>query len=378
MAATLNSYLGNLDKVPVYIDECRKMNIEILKPDINKSSTKFTVTQNKIRFGLGSIKNVGVAVVDSIVAEREKNGDFKDFTDFCERIQDESVNKKCIESLIKAGAFDEFEQTRSTLLASFENIIDTIQDTARKSLKGQVSMFDLDTLSNDDKEELKYTYTELKEFDDKELLSMEKEMLGIYISGHPLEKVRKQMLQATNIDTMKMREIKEELDNTGSTTKYKDGQFVKYAGIITSIKKKYTKSNKLMAFVTIEDLYGSAEIIVFESVYQNSVNLLMTDNIVLVEGRLSIREDEAVKIIARDIKEFTDEQTKESKELLIDITNFNEEKKAQLRGAIKFFSGEYNNTSVKVKNGDQLLDCGTIYLTNEIKKEFEELFGVRP
>ena len=143
MAATLNSFLGNLDKVPAYIDECKRLNIDILKPDINKSYTKFTVDNGKIRFGLGSIKNVGIAAVDAIVAERINNGEFKSFTDFCERMQNEAVNKKCIESLIKAGAFDEFPETRSTLMASFENIIDTISDSSRKILKGQVTMFDL-------------------------------------------------------------------------------------------------------------------------------------------------------------------------------------------------------------------------------------------
>ena len=374
MAATLNSYLGNLDKVPIYVDECRRMNIEILKPDVNKSFTKFTVDNSKIRFGLGSIKNVGIAVVDSIVRERQQNGEYKSFTDFCERVQDEAVNKKCIESLIKAGAFDEFGQTRSTLLASFESIIDTIQNSARRSFKGQVTMFDLDAMESDDKEELKYSFTELKEYEDKDLLSMEKEMLGIYISGHPLEKIREQIIKATNIDTMKMKEIKEELDSTGSTTKYKDGQNVKYAGIISSVKKKYTKSNKLMAFVTIEDLYGSAEIIVFESVYQSAANLLTVDSIVLVEGRLSIREDEDVKIVARAIKELSNE-TEKKKILRINITDLEEKEKAKLRGALKFFNGEYNNVPVQVIDGEKILDCGTIYLTKEILQEFKELVG---
>ena len=374
MAATLNSYLGNLDRIPLYVDECRRMNIEILKPDINESATRFTVHNNKIRFGLGSIKNVGVAVVDSIVAEREKNGPYTSFTDFCERIQDEAVNKKCIESLIKAGAFDSFGQTRSTLLASFETIIDTIQDSARKNFKGQVSMFDLDTMDSEDKEELKYTFTELKEFEDRELLSMEKEMLGIYISGHPLAKLREQILKATNIDTMKMMELKEEIDSTGDATNYKDGQMVKYAGIISSIKKKYTKSNKLMAFATIEDLYGSAEVIIFENAYTGAANLLVTDNIVLVEGRLSIREDEDVKIVAREIKELSEAEHKQ-KILKINITNLDESEKTKLRGALKFFSGERNNTPVQVVNGEKILDCGTIFLSKEILEEFKELVG---
>lgn len=143
MAATLNSFLGNLDKVPMYIDECKRLNIQILKPDINKSYTKFTAYNGKIRFGLGSIKNVGTSVVDTIVANREEKGEFQSFSDFCERMENEAVNKKCIESLIKSGAFDEFEQTRSTLMASFESIIDSISDSSKKSLKGQITMFDL-------------------------------------------------------------------------------------------------------------------------------------------------------------------------------------------------------------------------------------------
>ena len=233
-------------------------------------------------------------------------------------------------------------------------------------------MFDLTSMDSAEKEEMKYSFIELKEYEDKELLSMEKEMLGIYISGHPLEKIREQIIQATNINTMQMKEIKEELDSTGNTTKYKDGQNIKYAGIISSIKKKYTKSNKLMAFVSIEDLYGTAEIIVFESVYQNASNLLTTDNVVLVEGRLSIREDEDVKIVAREIKEL---KVEEKKILKINITNLSESKKAQLRGALKFFNGEYNNTQVQVIDGEQTLNCGTIYLTKDILQEFKELIG---
>ena len=377
MAATLNSYLGNLDKVPLYIDECRRMNIEILKPDINHSFTRFTVENNKIRFGLGSVKNVGTKVVDSIVAEREKIGSYKSFTDFCERVQDEAVNKKCIESLIKAGAFDEFGQTRKTLLTSFENIIDTIQNAARKSFKGQVTMFDLDSMDDDNKEELKYHYIEREEFDDKELLSMEKEMLGIYISGHPLEKIRDKILKVSNIDTMKMTEAKEEVDSTGNSTKYKDGQNVKFAGIITNIKKKYTKSNKIMAFATIEDLYGTAEVIIFENAYLNASNILLKENVVVVDGRLSIREDDDVKIVAKEIKDINSVGVGyipvQHKKLLIDITEMSEDDKSKLRGALKFFNGEKNNTPVQVKNRDVILDCGSIYLNKEILEELTQI-----
>ena len=298
MAATLNSYLGNLDKIPQYIDECKELGIEILKPEINRSFEKFTVEKGKIRFGLGSIKNVGEKPVGNIVEERKEKGEFKNFTDFCERISEKDVNKKCIESLIKAGAFDEFEQTRSTLLASFEVIIDTIQSEKKKGLTGQVTMFDLG--SEEEKEELneiKYKFEEHEELPQKELLSLEKEMLGIYISGHPLEKLREQIERITNINTMDIKELNEqmstnlddeelELIRQNTKPKYQDGQNVKYAGIITSIKKKYTKNNKIMAFVTIEDLYGTAEVIAFENAYLKAGKSLVEENIVLVDRQI--------------------------------------------------------------------------------------------
>lgn len=163
----------------------------------------------------GSIKNVGTVPVDNIVKERNANGEYKSFTDFCERIADEAVNKKCIESLIKAGAFDEFEQTRSTLLASFEAIIDTIQNGKKKAFSGQVSMFDLGTeQEKEEMQEIKYNFEEHEEMSNKELLSLEKEMLGIYLSGHPLEKLRKQIERQTNINTMQIRELDEQMSST--------------------------------------------------------------------------------------------------------------------------------------------------------------------
>ena len=400
MAATLNSYLGNLDKVPQYIDECKRLGIEILRPEINKSEEKFTVEidnaenyidgnskttatrHGKIRFGLGSIKNVGTVPVENIVRERKENGPYKSFTDFCERIADEQVNKKCIESLIKAGVFEEFEQTRSTLLASFENIVDTIQNNNKKGWDGQVTMFDIGT--EKEKEELeknKYQFEEHGEFQERDLLSMEKEMLGIYISGHPLEKLREQIIHQTNINTLDLAEINEQ--NSSSQTedgsqeqkvrtkaKFVDGQKVTYAGIITSIKKKYTKNNKIMAFITIEDLYGTAEIIAFENTVINSGKSLIEENIVTVTGRLSIREDDSATIIANDIKDFGEQK---QDILSIDITNFSEEQKEKLRNAIKYFTGDRNNMNVQVIINGEAKPCGQIYCNEEIKKIFETL-----
>lgn len=328
----------------------------------------------------GSIKNVGNAVVDTITAEREKNGKFKSFTDFCERMSGEAVNKRCIESLIKAGAFDEFEQTRSTLLASFEGIIDTINDTSRKTMQGQVTMFDLGNTEDEKIENMKYSFTTLKEFDEKELLSMEKEMLGIYISGHPLDKIKEEIKRVATINTLQMLQMNEGNDLND------DGKQVKYVGIITSIKKKYTKRNTLMAFMTVEDLYGSTEIIVFDTCYSKSQNILLEENIVLIDGRLSIREDEPVKIVANSISEFNGEKgdrpnfsqtTKmdNPKILTLNITNISESQKDKLRGAIKFFSGDRNNIAIQVNDNGELKPCGAIYFNEQILKAFEKIVG---
>ena len=393
MAAMLNSYLGNLDRVPIYIDECHDLEIQILKPDINKSYLKFTVDEGNIRFGLGSIKNVGIAPVEAIIAERQKNGEYKSFTDFCERIADEAVNKKCIESLIKAGVFDEFEQTRATLLASFENIIDTIQSSKKKEMQGQFSMFDLsvDEESNN-MDDVKYTFNVQEELSERELLSLEKEMLGIYLSGHPLEKLKRQIEIETNISTKDLLVIDSQMANVeeqdledpesalnianqmqnSKNIKYKDGQEVKYVGIISKIKKKFTKTNKIMAFITIEDLYGTAEVLAFENTYIKSGASLIEENIVLVKGRLSIRDGEKTTIIANEITDFSE---KKSKVLSLDITGVTEETKVKLRGAIKYFNGEMNNIRVQIKDGEKILPCGAIYCTEEIMQVFVEILG---
>ena len=402
MASMLNSFLGNLDKVPEYIEECKRLGIEILKPEINSSSAKFTVEYDdntekckdigKIRFGLGSIKNVGLQPISSIINERNENGKFKDFADFCERMSGEAVNKKCIESLIKAGTFDEFKENRATLLASFENIIDIIQSDNKKGINGQVSMFDI---GNTQDNKIKYEFNEKEEMSEKEKLSMEKEMLGIYITGHPLEKIREQILKLTNISSKEMKEIDEQNVSANEDVeqqvqeniKYRDGQEVIIAGIVTSVKKKYTKNNKIMAFVNIEDLNGTAELIVFESTYLKYQDKLIEENIIIVKGRLSIREDDETKIVAQDIKNFGEDfnniqqenvmkpEIKRPKKIVFDITNVSEEQKDKLRGAIRYFNGDKNNVAIAIKIGEEIKPCGAIYLTDEILKEFIEILG---
>lgn len=395
MSAMLNSYLGNLDKVPIYIDECKALGIRILKPDINISELKFIVDNSclkeeninrvgDIRFGLGSIKNVGIAPVEIIINERIKNGKFKSFVDFCERISGEAVNKKCIESLIKAGAFDEFKENRNTLLSSFESIIDIIQSSKKKALEGQFSMFDLAINSEQGNvaEDIKYSFIIQEEFSEKELLSQEKEMLGLYLSGHPLENLKEQIKKQTTIfskdilliDNKSLGADNNEIDAQDFTSieNYKDGQEVKIVGVILSIKKKFTKNNKIMAFITIEDLYGQIEVLTFENTYLKAKDVLIEENIVLIKGRLSIREEEKTTVIANDISNFVLDQ---KKYLTIDITNADETKKALLRGFIRSSKEKGENVFIQVKNCNKILPCGSIYLTKDILKDLYEVFG---
>lgn len=370
MAAMLNSFLGNLDKIPIYVDECRKIGVEILKPDINKSFTKFTVEGNKIRFGLGSIKNVGIAAVDSITSERSKNGDFVDFGDFCERIYGESVNKKCIESLIKAGAFDIFGKTRSTLIASFETILDTVGYSKSKGNENQVSMFDLYT-DDDALQKIKYEYIELPEYDYKEFLSIEKEMLGIYISGHPLEKYKKLISEKTDFNSLIVQKFYNQENDDGEDI-IEDNKMVKIAGIITAVKKKYTKNNKIMAFVTIEDLYGSLEMVVFDSAYSRFSNLLYDENIILVNARVSVRSDQDLSIVVNSVSEL--ENVKE-RYMDIEVYKLSDSQKALLRKWIVENRKNDGDVEIFVLNGEnqEHLSCGRVLLNNNSFNKFKEI-----
>ena len=356
------------------------MGIQILKPDINSSFKDFTVEGNKIRFGLGSVKNVGINAVENIVKEREENGPYKDFTDFCERIYDEQVNRKCVESLIKAGAFDSLGKNRKTLLYSFDQILDTVQDEHSRAFSNQITMFDV---ANDEKdiEEMKYNFSEQTEFPEKELLSMEKEMLGMYISGHPLEKYREKIEKISNLNSIMIQEANDDISQ-GKDPDLKDGANVTIVGVITNIKKKFTKSNKLMAFITIEDLYGSCEIMTFENAYLKAQNILLEENIIAVNGRISIREDQDVAIIANSFKEINDIKIQENpnsfvgKTLVIDIRDFNEARKAKLRGAIRFFISDRNNLKVAVKQSDdKISSCGAIFANSDTIQAFKNIAG---
>ncbi|WP_069648945.1 DNA polymerase III subunit alpha [Caloranaerobacter ferrireducens] len=303
MAALISSVMGNTNSVSLYIQECKRLGIEILPPDINESYSNFTVNGRKIRFGLAAVKNVGKPAIEAIIKARETDGKFKSFTDFCKRVDLNSVNKRTVESLIKCGAFDSLGLKRAQLLAVYERIIESIHQDKKRNIEGQFSLFE--TISKSDKQVYTDDLPDIEEFPDKILLSMEKEMLGIYLSGHPLASYEKELKRISNITTSEIYESLEKTEEENESFKLIDGKEVVIGGVITNKKNKITKNNNIMAFATLEDLYGSIELIIFPSTYEKYSNYINEDSLVIVKGRLSIHEEEEPKIICDSFRPLT-------------------------------------------------------------------------
>ncbi|MTI65654.1 MAG: DNA polymerase III subunit alpha [Firmicutes bacterium] len=302
MAALITSIMGNTNSVSLYIQECKRLDIEVLPPDVNESYAKFTVSEGKIRYGLAAVKNVGLSAIEAIVKARKSGGKFTSLTDFCERVETKALNKRAIESLIKCGAFDLVKGNRAQLLAIYERVLDGVQQDKKRNIKGQFNIFD--TLAKEEGKDIKEdNLPDIKEFNERTLLSMEKEMLGVYISGHPLSSYEDRLTDVSTLNTSEIHQIEESIDN--NNLNIKDGSKVNLGGIIISKKNKITKNNNMMAFVTLEDLYGVIELIVFPKTYDKYNRHIEEDKIVLIKGRLSINEEDDNKIICESIVPLT-------------------------------------------------------------------------
>ncbi len=293
MAALINSIAGSSEKVAYYIEYCRKNGIEIAPPDVNRSMEKFSVDMSsgkkKIRFGLNAVKNVGHGAIRSIIEEREKGGEYKDLYDFAERNAGHLVNKKAVESLIKAGAFDSVPGNRAQKMCVFEKAMDSASKKSSSILSGQISLFgEMSEIASPTP-----PLPPLQEFGRRQLLSMEKEVTGIYVSGHPLEEYASQ-LSRLDINARYLAQYTEEKTDGGMSI---DQMKVKMGGILTDKRVKATKSGGMMAIVNLEDMYGSTEALAFPRVYERVKDKLIEDTVVLITGRLSAREDETPKLL---------------------------------------------------------------------------------
>ncbi|MBQ2432792.1 MAG: DNA polymerase III subunit alpha, partial [Clostridia bacterium] len=293
MAALINSIAGSSEKVAYYIEYCRKNGIEIAPPDVNRSMEKFSVDissgKKKIRFGLNAVKNVGHGAIRSIIEERAKSGEYKDLYDFAERNAGHLVNKKAVESLIKAGAFDSVPGNRAQKMCVFEKAMDSASKKSSSILSGQISLFgEMSEIASPTP-----PLPPLQEFGRRQILSMEKEVTGIYVSGHPLEEYASQ-LSKLDINARYLAQYAEEKTDGGMSL---DQMKVKMGGILTDKRVKSTKSGGMMAIVNLEDMYGSTEALAFPRVYERVKDKLIEDTVVLITGRLSAREDETPKLL---------------------------------------------------------------------------------
>ena len=295
MAAMMNSVVGNAAKVAAYIQYCRKKEIPVLPPHVNFSDRKFTVETNKegvkcVRMGMSGVKNVGNSAVDAIVQERKLSGPYRDVFEFCRRIDSEAVNKRAVESLIMAGCFDHMGATRLQCMRVFDQALEANSAKRRQNVVGQISLFDMGQPTAD--LAIEDTYPDVGEYPYKQLLSMEKEMTGVYVSGHPLDEYRKE-LEALEINTAWVAELKERPD-AGID---EDDRQVVMGGILTALRPKATKKGAMMGFITLEDLTGQIECLLFPRIFERYSKLLELDMPVLLTGHLSVREEEDTKLL---------------------------------------------------------------------------------
>ena len=298
MAALMTSVIDNPSKVSEYILSCRKMGILILPPDINCGEGAFSVDGNSIRYGLSAIKSVGKPVIRAIVEERKAGGIFQNMKDFVTRMTGREINKRAIENFIKAGAFDCLEGNRHQKMMVYPRIVDSVVQERKNAMAGQMTLFDI--VGEEDKKAFEISLPDVPEYDKEALLAFEKEVLGVYISGHPLENYTAMMEKNITAITSDFQP-----DDEIGAARVRDGQSVVVGGIITEKTVKYTKNNKVMAFLTLEDLVGTVEIIVFPRDYEKNHLLMDEESKVFIRGRVAAEDERASKMICEQILSFT-------------------------------------------------------------------------
>ena len=293
MAALLTSVLDSSDKVSEYINECRNMGIALLPPDVNRSFDTFTVEEEGIRFGLVAIKNIGRGVMESMVREREENGEFSGFQDFCERMYSYDINKRAVENLIRAGAFDCFGARRSQLVAVHDKLLDSISDSRRQNVEGQLDFFSM-TAAPVQQRSVELVLPDIPEFAMDERMRQEREVTGLYLSGHPMDAYR---ATAKARGAVYISAINEDFAQEGGAVNFADGQNVLIGGMVTAFKTKPTRNQTMMAYATVEDETSSIEMLCFARVLERHRQLLSEGSAVLVQGKISVRDDKPPQIM---------------------------------------------------------------------------------
>ena len=373
MAALMTSLLDSTDKVSGYIAACKDMGIPVLPPDINRSEDHFTVEGEAIRFGLGAVKNVGHGLIRSVAAKRSEGGAFKSLEDFLQRMGDGELNKRAVENFIKCGAMDCFGNHRSELLAVYDSMMDSVSATRKHNLEGQMGLFGM--LEEDTSTAI--PIPKMPELKKADMMAMEKETTGIYLSGHPMDDYR-QYLKNTHVVSMAKL-----MDEESS---YQDDQIVSVAGIVQSVKMKTTRNNSMMAYVTVEDDTASMEMLAFSSVLSQFGNYLKENEPVVITGRLSLRDDKDPQIVinrARPMTDFSEnvvpEETQPEKPKVLDGTLWlklesrEDPRYGKVRAIVNMFPG---NSEVRVFFADIRKMSGTkASLDSRMLAELKNLLG---
>lgn len=368
MAALMTSVMDNSTKVSEYILSCRQMGIRVLPPDINQGEGAFSVDNGNIRYGLSAIKSIGRPVIEAIIHERQKNGPFQSLKDFISRLSGKEVNKRTLENFIKSGAFDGLGGNRRQFIQIYATMIDQMNQERKNSLEGQMSLFDF--VPEEEKKEYEITLPNVEEFPKEVKLAFEKEVMGVYITGHPLEEYEQKWrknITAVTTDFM--------LDEESNTVKVQDGSQVVIGGMITAKTIKYTKQNQAMAFLTIEDLVGTVEVVIFPRDYQKNQAFLNEDEKVFILGHVNVEEDRNGKLICEKIMRFDDTQ----KELWLQFAN-KEVYEQQIQEVLERVKGSDGNDPIIVYLADQKVmkrfpPSRNIKVDNEIVNILTNLLG---
>lgn len=370
MAALMTSVQDRPDKIALYIANCKTMNIGILPPDINESLSNFSVSDGNIRFGLSAIKGVGSNNITSIMKNRSNEGNFKSLHQFLDRMGS-NINSKTIESLIYAGAFDSLGGKRSQYIQSYKKMYDGLNSRKKSNIEGQMSLFQLGGESS--QENYKDELPNVPEFENRFLLDKEKEYLGIYVSGHPLDEYNEVLSKYISNSTLDFAFEEEDFSNPNKIT---DGTEVIVGGIVTAVKKHYTKSNQQMAFVTIEDLYGTIDIIVFPAIYTSVSAFLTENNIILVKGRASVSEDKGSSILANAISDY-DHINRKNQTLWIRIPKDSSITISDVSTVTKKHAGDVRVIIYDEKTGQKMTTAreGYVSLNDILLEELKELVG---
>ena len=377
MAALLSSVLDSSDKINGYFAECREYGIKLLPPDVNHSSDSFTVESGGIRFGLVAIKNIGRGLIQRMMREREENGPFTDFENFCKRMDGTDMNKRAVENLIRAGAFDSTGARRSQLLAVYEKVMDGIAAGNRANLDGQIDFFGLGV---ETQRQSALTLPDLPEFTPQELMAMEKETTGLYLSGHPMDAYR---TLARASGAVPIGRITEDFAQEDGPTNFEDGQKVKLAGVVTSSKTKTTKKNTLMAYVTLEDGTGTMEMLCFTRTLEQYGSYLKEGQVIVVTGTLSVRDEKAPQLMCDTARPLTGDSEptamdgaakRDSRTLYLRLPSMDCPEMAMLQKILYLFEGKENQVKIRLADTGKLIGT-TCDLRESLVRELKERFG---